>query len=519
MPRTPIRATATAQDMAETIFGEGVEVVSASYTGDRWSSGIYQLGDTRIPLASPADEGVILSTGDVRSFSNTNGANLFSNTSTDTDGVDGDPDFDALAGGPTFDAAFLDVVFIPDNDVMSIQFVFASEEFPEFTNSIFNDAIGIWVNGEPVPIAVGEGEVDINNFNQTDSANLYYDNTNDQVDFEMDGFTATLTLKMNVVPGEENSIRIGIADTQDAVYDSTLIIAANSAQTLLIAEDDLVTLFPNGTQTVDLVANDTGPGNTVIFITHINGQAVSAGDTIVLNSGQSITLNADGTVTVQADGDVETVNFSYTVATGFGNSQITDTAFVTIDTVPCFVSGTLIRTQAGKVPVERLSVGDLVRTKDAGLQPIRWIGKRLMPAQGKMAPIEIAMNAFGEHGLLRVSPLHRILVRNTHADLLFGSAEVLIAAQDLIDGRSVKQIEGGYVEYVHLLFDEHQIVWSNGLASESFLPGPQTKSCFEAEKVEEIQTIFPMLDPSTGRGYGPSARPALKRREAKLLVA
>ena len=138
MPRTPIRATADAMDMAETIFGEGVTVVSASYTGDRWSSGIYQLGDARIPLASPADRGVIFSTGDVRSFSNTNGRNLFSNTSTDTDGVDRDPDFDALAGGPTYDAAFIDVEFIPDGSVMSLQFVFTSRNLVFQVLTAFN---------------------------------------------------------------------------------------------------------------------------------------------------------------------------------------------------------------------------------------------------------------------------------------------------------------------------------------------------------------------------------------------
>ena len=75
------------------------------------------------------------------------------------------------------------------------------------------------------------------------------------------------------------------------------------------------------------------------------------------------------------------------------------------------------------------------------------------------------------------------------------------------------------VEYVHLLFDDHQVIWSKGLETESFLPGPQTTHCFEQETVDEIRNIFPELDPSTGAGYGPAARPALKRFEAKLLVA
>ena len=519
MPRTPIDDTASALAMARAIFGNGVRIVNASYTGDPESSGIYTQGDTRIPLASASDTGVILSTGHLSDFSNTSGGNQQTNTTTDTSGIDGDPAFDALAGGPTYDAAYLDVDFIPSTDLLSIQFVFASEEFPEYTNSIFNDAIGVWVNGVAVPISIGGGQVDINNFNQTDSVNLYYDNSQNLADTEMDGFTATLTLKMAVTPGQVNSIRIGIADTQDALYDSALIIAGNSVQGLVVAQDDFVTVTPNGSTTVDLVANDTAPGQTQLFITHINGQPVQAGDTFTLNTGQTITINGDGTVTIVADADIETVNFSYTVATGVGNSQITDTAFVTIDTVPCFVAGSLIRTEAGQVPVERLEVGQRVWTSDDGLQPIRWIGRRRLPAQGKMAPVRIAPGTLGDHGEVMVSPLHRILVRNGQAALLFGTDEVLAAARDLIDGKAVKQVEGGWVEYVHLMFDRHQVIWSDGLASESFLPGPQTTRCFEAETLAEIRAVFPELDPATGEGYGPAARPALKRHEARLLVA
>jgi hypothetical protein len=505
--------------MAREIFGQGVRVVNASYTGDPLSSGIYSKGDTYIPLATPWDSGVILSTGHLTNFSNASGGNLNPNTSTNTSGVNRDPAFDALAGGPTYDAAFLDVNFIPNTSVLSIQFVFASEEFPEYTNSIFNDAIGVWVNGAPVPIAVGAGQVDINNFNQTDSINLYWDNTQGLVDFEMDGFTATLTLKMAVNPGQVNSLRLGIADTQDSIYDSALIIGGRSVQGLVTANDDFVTVTQNGSTTVNLVANDTGPGQSQLFITHINGQAVQAGDTITLNTGQTITINADGTVTIGADGDIETVNFSYTVATGGGNSQITDTAFVTIDTVPCFVAGALIRTEDGPLPVERLEVGQRVWTRDDGLQPVRWIGRRQVRAEGPMAPVRIAADTFGTHEEVMVSPLHRILVRNGHAELLFGTDEVLAAARDLIDGRAVRQVAGGTVDYVHLMFDRHQVIWSNGLMSESFLPGPQTAHCFEAETLAEIVAIFPELDPVTGMGYGPAARPTLRSFEARLLVA
>ena len=63
------------------------------------------------------------------------------------------------------------------------------------------------------------------------------------------------------------------------------------------------------------------------------------------------------------------------------------------------------------------------------------------------------------------------------------------------------------------------MVFTEGLASESFLPGPQVKNSFEAEMIEEICTLFPEIDPETGVGYGPAARRTLKGFEARLWAA
>jgi hypothetical protein len=75
------------------------------------------------------------------------------------------------------------------------------------------------------------------------------------------------------------------------------------------------------------------------------------------------------------------------------------------------------------------------------------------------------------------------------------------------------------VDYVHLLFDRHQVVFSEGLATESFLPGPQTTKSFESDMVAEICALFPEIDPETGKGYSPAARRTLRPFEAQLLLA
>ncbi|WP_246020243.1 Hint domain-containing protein [Aliigemmobacter aestuarii] len=512
------QTNASALDMANTIFGDGVTVTGASYTGPRTSSAVYSNGQLA-PGVVPSDTGVILSTGNVASFTQSSGdPNRSAGTSTDTSGINNNSLFNQLAGASTFDAVWLDVDFIPTGDRLTMKFVFASEEYPEYISSQFNDVVGVWVNGTNVPISVGNGQTGVSNINQLTQPNLMISNTNDAYNTEMDGFTVTLSLTMPVIPGQVNSIRIGIADTSDSSYDSNLLIAANSGQTAIVAVDDSLDLNPNGVKTIDVLANDIGPGNSGLVITHINGVAVSAGSTVTLPSGQQVTVNADGTLTIAGDGDIENVAFTYTVGAGNGNG-VSDVGLVTINSIPCFVAGTMIMTPSGEVAVESLRPGDLVMTQDDGPQPLRWIGRRRVPAEGKFAPVRIRAGTFGDHRELLVSPLHRILIRDSLAEVLFGEPEVLVAAKDLVNDRSVRIVPGGEVDYVHLLFDRHQVVFSEGLPTESFLPGPQTTKSFEREVVDEICALFPELDPDTGAGYSPAARRMLRGYEARVLVA
>ncbi|MEC7670651.1 MAG: choice-of-anchor L domain-containing protein, partial [Pseudomonadota bacterium] len=143
----PIDTQASAIEMAETIFGDGVTVVSATYTGDAISSGIYTDGDRLTSGVTPSDVGVILSTGDATDFTSNNRwqSNLNSNTSSNTNGVNNDPLFNAAAGTSTYDASYIEVDFIPTGDVMTMQFVFSSEVYPEYETAVYQDFVGVWV--------------------------------------------------------------------------------------------------------------------------------------------------------------------------------------------------------------------------------------------------------------------------------------------------------------------------------------------------------------------------------------
>ncbi|MEO9576070.1 MAG: Hint domain-containing protein [Tateyamaria sp.] len=513
IPVTTVREGTSAEDMANAIFGNGVSVESASYTGDIDSAGIFNVDNDDALGATPGRTGVILSTGDAEDYTNSSGeANQSNFTSTNTRGQNNNSDFNAAAGLRTYDASYLDVDFIPDHDVMTMQFTFSSDEFPEFQNSIFQDLVGVWVNGQLVEMEVGNGDIDPGNVNNATNENLYVDNTNDGFNTEMDGFTVTLSLTMVVNPGELNTIRLGIADVGDSSFDSNLLIAANSVQTELVAITDTLNVNPNGSNTINVLDNDLSPSNSTLTITHINGQPVTLNSEVILSTGQKVIVGENGELTIEGDGDEDEFNFTYAISDGVN----TDTGFVNATSIPCFVAGTRIATPRGDVAVEDLRPDDLVLTQDDGPQALRWIGKRSVAAVGAFAPILIRAGTFGPHDDVMVSPLHRVLIRDSLSELLFGEAEVLIAAKDLVNDHSVTRRNGGEVTYVHLMFDKHQVVFSDGLATESFLPGPQTVKSMEAEVVDEICAIFPELDPHTGDGYSPAARRMLKGYEATL---
>ena len=184
--------------------------------------------------------------------------------------------------------------------------------------------------------------------------------------------------------------------------------------------------------------------------------------------------------------------------------------------VICFAAGTMIVTKAGERLVESLEVGDLVLTMDHGYQPIRWIGSKVVEGKGNLAPVEFDAGVLHNTRKLRVSPQHRMFLSGQKAQLLFGEAEVLAVARHLVDGKTVRQVECAEVEYFHILFDEHEIIYAEGAPSESFHPGQQGWGALAEETRKEILTLFPELGTIGFAAYGESARMTLKAHEARL---
>lgn len=228
-----------------------------------------------------------------------------------------------------------------------------------------------------------------------------------------------------------------------------------------------------------------------------------------LYSPSAALLGADPIQSIQLTGVI-----SNTYAGLYFEREVVD-----IVTVPCFAAGTMIRTPAGDVAIETLRVGELVMTLDGGPQPVRWIGSRKLTVadleeRPNLRPIRIKAGVLGK-GVpttdLVVSPQHRILVRSKIAQRLFGVDEVLVAVKQLllIDGIDVVANQDG-IEYFHFLFDNHQVVISNGAETESLYTGPEALKSVGPVAQEEIFAIFPEL-----RGRDPRALP----EGARMLIS
>ncbi|WP_435259247.1 Hint domain-containing protein [Thioclava sp. FR2] len=209
-----------------------------------------------------------------------------------------------------------------------------------------------------------------------------------------------------------------------------------------------------------------------------------------------------------------------------GGNVIGTSTFTNIENIVCFTPGTMIATPRGEVAVENLRVGDKVITRDNGIQEIRWAGARQMgwhdfAANPHLRPVLVKAGSLG-NGLperdMMLSPNHRLLVANDRTALYFDEHEVLVAAKHLIGGTGVHQVDSVGTTYIHFMFDQHEVVLSNGAWTESFQPGDYSLKGLGNSQRNEIFELFPELKTEVGLEAFQAARKTLKRHEARLLV-
>jgi PKD domain-containing protein len=210
------------------LLGSCVVVENVSYKGAISAIGNFNAVNTNIGL----DEGIIISTG---SIANARGPNDNPGKSTEFNTA-GDADLSSIAGVETNDAAVLEFDFISSSDTVKFNYVFASEEYPEFVGGGFNDVFVFYVSGPGITgqqnIALIPGTitpVTIDNVNDATNLKYYVNNSNGST-IQYDGFTIPLEAKIGVIPGETYHMKIAIADAgvKDFQTDSGVFLEAGS---------------------------------------------------------------------------------------------------------------------------------------------------------------------------------------------------------------------------------------------------------------------------------------------------
>ncbi|MFK7980884.1 MAG: choice-of-anchor L domain-containing protein, partial [Saprospiraceae bacterium] len=238
------------------LLGEGVQITNVVYEGTNNSVGFFSNASNSIGLES----GVLLTTGSV----STVGANIgveqvgSVQASVDNGSVVQDADMTTLADFSLFNISKYTITFIPSSDSIRFRYVFASEEYPEFVCSDYNDIFGFFISGPGINgvyennaenIALIPGTdlpVKINNVNGgvvgdqgtlgncqngngfLDFSEFYNDNDGSNQQPVFDGFLNVFTASAKVIPCSTYTIKLVVADQGDPQRDSGVFLEAKS---------------------------------------------------------------------------------------------------------------------------------------------------------------------------------------------------------------------------------------------------------------------------------------------------
>ena len=227
------------QQLVENVLlGSCVTVSNVTYTGPANASGTFNSNGSTFPMQS----GILLTTG---SANTAIGPNNDNNAGVDQ-GRSGDANLTTLSGVTTYDGVILEFDFVPEDDTLNFDYIFASEEYPEWVGSQYNDVFGFFISGPGISgpyignaanIALIPGTttpVAINNVNNGNNENgpcencAYYNQNGGGSAVQYDGYTTTLTAQVVVQTCQTYHIRLAIADAGDRIYDSGVFLKEGS---------------------------------------------------------------------------------------------------------------------------------------------------------------------------------------------------------------------------------------------------------------------------------------------------
>jgi len=297
-----------------------------------------------------------------------------------------------------------------------------------------------------------------------------------------------IVLNLSVYRAEDFSVTDGagfgdaLAESDELVLDDTYALSENAKQI------NLSIFQPKAHENASFIIDKSSE-------TGVCGHQIHLDCTITLMAPDGTTFDAVVLVEVDPEtGDIEQI-YMLALAPIFQKTNYhlvgldRGTASTRMAQAACvsFTRGTHITLASGEQRrVEELITGDKVLTRDHGPQTIRWIGQSTMRAVGDFAPILIKKGALNNLNDLTVSPNHRIFIYQRVDEIGAGRSEVMVKAKHLVNHNTVSRVNGGFVDYFQLLFDDHQIIFAEGIAAESLLLDTRTSAALPDEMVRDV---------------------------------
>ena len=262
----------TATQLVNKLVGQGVVTMNPTLVCRSTGSGTFS-GTTNLGI----DSGIVLTTGSAKtnaaSFAVGVDAIATQGMSYSGGTTPGDVELTAIINGlSTNNACVLEFDFIPSGDTVRFQYVFGSEEYPEYACSSFNDVFAFLISGPGitsnipaiptkrnmalvpgtnVPIAINtvnpgagiNGNITTcNNIAPGSPFTAYYvDNlmptANPYIVF--DGMTTVLTAEQDVIPCETYHLKLAIADASDGSLNSGVFLKAGSLQSTPVQTENI----------------------------------------------------------------------------------------------------------------------------------------------------------------------------------------------------------------------------------------------------------------------------------------
>lgn len=266
----------------------GVSASNVQYTGAGNTLGTFNNGNTtNIGMT----DGIIMTTGSLITAPFI--GSMASDFASFDNGGSGDTLLDNIIPGYlTYNASVLEFDLIPAGNILEFQYVFASEEYPEFVGSTFNDVFGFFINGanpsggsfNDFNIALipgGSQPVAINNVNAGSNSSYFIDNQllNGQT-IVFDGFTTVLLASVNVIPYNTYHLKMAVADAGDGIFDSGIFLKAQSMKSYFtsgISENsqNSYSLYPNpATDELNLKLLNKNCKDGIVSIFDVCGQLI-----------------------------------------------------------------------------------------------------------------------------------------------------------------------------------------------------------------------------------------------------